>query len=130
MEDLRQLQLPGDVRMREKTLLLMEEHLISLVSVRMPGGSLLLWVGQPLQLEKAVGALALCMRGAGTQLLGDDPTAIGQQLGERISGRFNQQRPVYVSFNLTDGAFAGQNVLLQLEREINEFLETNDGDQP
>ena len=116
-------QFPGNIRIHEKACLLLDKHLISLVLLRMPGNSLLLWIGDLKEgSDLEFNDLSLALFGSCTSLLGDNVNTDSKQLSDRIARRFNQGRPVYVSLNIKAADCSTVNVQLALEKLVNEFV--------
>lgn len=109
---------------KEKVTLFLDEHLISFTLIRMPGGSALIWIGTLNQPTLEINDLSLALALSSTSLLGDDPNMISRHMAERLSKRFNQNKPVYVSLNLVGIDCSNANVQLQLEQQVTNFFES------
>lgn len=83
------------------------------------GASFLLWIGES-NIPK-FSDLSLSVAKNSTSIIGDDTHLLSNKLSLKLSNRFNESKPVYVSFNLPSSIQTGD-FLKNLDDTIISFL--------
>lgn len=124
MESVRKLD--GNLLVKEVNYEIFEDHRITLSAFRMDGGSMMLWIGRQGSMKKSgtLSNLNLSINGSATNVIGnEDNTSLVNNLAIRISKKFNDNKPTYLSYNLTDAIFSTEKYAIKIEKSINDFLE-------
>lgn len=82
--------------------------------------SFLLWIGEPC--NPKLGDLSLSVAKNSTSIIGDDLHLLSSKLSLKLSNKFSQSKPVYVSLNIPSTIQTGD-FLNQLDQQIVSFLE-------
>lgn len=120
-----QRELEGGVVVRERTFEVFDEHLISYCLFKMPGRTFLLWIGnQSEQKRQQLSNLCLAINGNATTIVGNESNSVAvNSLAVRLSEKFNERAPIYLSYNLSGPAYSGKQFVMRVEELANEFLQ-------
>ena len=82
----------------------------------------LLWIGDNFNLHN----LSLSVTGSVSTILADDDQSFGDRLALKLSARYTDLRPFYVSCNLSENLITNH-VYLQLNQHVQNFLDKHFG---
>ena len=118
-------ELDGRVLVRERTCEVFDEHLITFCLFKMPGQTLLLWIGdQNEQKRNQLANLCLAVNGSATTIVGNESNSVAvNSLAARLGEKFNKRAPVYLSYNLSGAVYSSKPFMLRIEELANEFLQ-------
>lgn len=115
----------ASTEVQEKMPLIVEEAYkvnskpVNFLLIKPYGSSFLLWIGDS-NMPK-FSDLSLSVAKNSTSIIGDDTHLLSNKLSLKLSNRFNENKPVYVSFNLPLSIQTGD-FLKQLDDKIIFFL--------
>lgn len=112
--------LPKGVQLQEKEYLLLGEHPMVMFFLRLGGGSFLIWIG-PKNSSTKFNSLALALATNSTSVIAHNDL-FSPGLAKKLSLKFNQNKPVYVSYNYPDLKYRNDDLLLEVNQKIIEFV--------
>lgn len=121
MSDHSSVDLPGGVKLVEKEYLILDQYNVFMAFITLGGGSFLIWIGEKNGPKKLTGDLALALSNDATSIItsGD---LYSQSLAKKLSVKYNENKPVYVSYNYPDLTFSKGDFFSAVNQKVVEFV--------